>query len=57
MIFVLFGKPDKIIGTNKSQRTWQYKKLGLSFTFVSYNDFSVFNLLEKGQIYSEYMPR
>ncbi len=57
MIFMLFGKPDKVVVNEQQTKVWFYKNLGRSFTFVGLNKFSAYNLVGKGQIYAEYMPR
>ena len=57
MIFMLFGKPDRVIANAQQAKVWYYRKLGLTFTFIGLNGFSAFNLVDKGQIFKEYMPR
>ncbi|KAA3610022.1 MAG: GWxTD domain-containing protein [Calditrichaeota bacterium] len=56
MILVLFGKPDKISGSAPTQ-VWHYNDLNLKFTFISIDERTAFNLVDRGQVFADYMPR
>jgi len=62
MIYILFGKPDAVYAEegsfqNEGRTIWQYKKLNLTFTFVSLNKFSRYSLIDKQEVFSRFMPR
>ena len=61
MIYVLFGPPDVIYKQRRfnnldtSRQLWLYKKLHLSFTFISSNYYTDYSLLDKQAIYADYV--
>ncbi len=62
MIYVLFGEPDRVYAKTGSflketRQVWYYSNLDLAFTFVGFNGFAPFNLLDKQETLAEYMPR
>lgn len=61
MIYVLFGKPDRIIKQKKRNRfeqkhIWHYQRLSLTFTFSNFYNYNNFTLLDKQYVYANYLP-
>ncbi len=61
MIYIMFGRPDVVYEQKRSnnqdvsKQLWLYKKLHLSFTFISSNYFSDFSLLDRQAVYADYV--
>jgi len=61
MIYIMFGRPDVVYEQKRfnnqdmSKQLWLYKKLHVSFTFVSSNYFNDYSLLNRQAVYADYV--